>query len=74
VYNIGSGHSMSVQEVVDAIQEVAGTNKDVLAEGVVRKNELEDVVADISNAFMGLGWQPRHNFKSGILKILSGTS
>jgi len=70
VYNIGSGISLSVQEVIDTIQGVAGTDKKVICDGEERINELMDVVADISKAENELGWRPEHSFKLGIEKIL----
>jgi len=70
VYNIGSGISLSVQEVIDIIQGVAGTDKKVICDGEERINELMDVVADISKAKNELGWHPEYSFQLGIEKIL----
>ena len=70
VYNIGSGISQSVQEVIDVIQEVADTRKKVVSNHAVRTNELMDVVADISKAGKELGWHPRFSFHAGIENII----
>lgn len=70
VYNIGSGASLSVREVIDTIQDVVGTNKEIICDNVVRTNELTDVVADISKAGKGLGWHPEYSFRSGIADII----
>jgi len=70
VYNIGSGVSLSVQEVIDAIQDVADTQKKVVCNNVARTNELMDVVADISKAGKELGWHPEYSFRAGIENII----
>lgn len=70
VYNIGSGTSLSVAEIVDVIQSVANTQKRVVSDDEDRTNELDDVVADIGKASRELGWFPRVAFQQGIEKIL----
>lgn len=70
VYNIGSGISLSVQEVIDIIQDIAGTQKKIVCDNVVRTNELMDVVADISKAGNELGWHPGFSFHEGIENII----
>lgn len=70
VYNIGSGISLSVQEVIDTIQNIAGTKKKVVCDNVARTNELLDVVADISKAGKELGWHPGFSFHAGIETII----
>lgn len=70
VYNIGSGVSLSVQEVIDAIQGVACTHKKVVCDNAARTNELMDVVADISKAGNELGWHPGFSFHAGIENII----
>ena len=70
VYNIGSGVSLSVKEVIDIIQEVAGTKKNVICNNVARANELMDVVADITNVKNEFGWYPKHSFRAGIEEII----
>ena len=70
-YNIGSGISLSVQEVIEIIQDVAGTKKQIVCDRVMRTNELMDVFADISKAGRELGWQPEHSFRTGIERIIN---
>jgi len=70
VYNIGSGVSLSVQEVIDAIQEIAGTQKKIVSDNVTRTNELMDVVANISKAGNELGWHPESSFHAGIENVI----
>lgn len=70
IYNIGTGISLSVQEVIDVVQEVAGTHKKVIGGNEVRSNELIDVVADVAKAEKELGWRPVTDFRAGIAKII----
>lgn len=70
VFNIGSGASLSVQEIIDTIQEVAGTKKRIVCGNVVRPSELMDVVADIAKAEKELGWRPETSFYAGIATII----
>jgi GDP-4-dehydro-6-deoxy-D-mannose reductase len=68
--NIGSGQSLSVADIVDKIQIVAGTRLPVTLDSVERRNEIPDVVADISLANRLLGWQPQLSFEAGIAQLL----
>lgn len=74
IYNFGSGYSLSVQEIIDTIQAVANTNKNILSEQNERKNEIMDVIADISKVKSDLDWSPTTAFKDGIKKILEDIS
>jgi nucleoside-diphosphate-sugar epimerase len=66
VYNIGSGISLSVEEVIDEIQRVAGVSLPVVSEEKERTNEISDTYADISRARKDLAWSPVVSFAEGI--------
>jgi nucleoside-diphosphate-sugar epimerase len=66
IYNLGSGISYSVAEVVSICQQVWGTNLEVICEKVNRKNEIPDTVCDYSKAQKQLGWSPKISFQEGI--------
>lgn len=70
VYNIGSGTSISVKEVIDIVQDLAGTKKNVFCVRMARINELKNVVADITKAKSNFGWYPKYTFREGINIIL----
>lgn len=75
VYNLGAGMSMSVREIIDIIQDVAGVQKKIVCENVVRTSEIMDVVADISRIGEELEWRPQTGFRVGIENIIrSGRS
>jgi GDP-4-dehydro-6-deoxy-D-mannose reductase len=66
VFNIGSGRSVSVAEIIAAAQAVAGTRLRVTSRDQKRPNEIADVMADISAAQAQLGWAPRVSLPEGL--------
>jgi nucleoside-diphosphate-sugar epimerase len=74
VLNIGSGYSLSVQEIADKIKTISGSNKTVKSSNETRVNEIPDTVADISLAFDKMGWKPKVSFDEGIKEILKSQS
>jgi GDP-4-dehydro-6-deoxy-D-mannose reductase len=70
VFNLGSGMSYSVHEIIDMIQLAAGTRLPVVSEEEPRPNEISDVRADITRAQAMLGWSPRYSFAEGIERML----
>lgn len=71
IFNFGSGKSYSVREVVDTIQEILGTSKEVVDLGQTRPNEIMDTVADVSRAKEQINWEPSHSLKEGLTKIVN---
>ena len=71
VYNIGSGRSYSVEEVIQAVQEAAGTDKPYRSLGLRRPAEVMDTVADIARARYDLGWEPQISFREGIQRVVA---
>lgn len=72
VYNAGSGVSLSVKEIIGIIFKASGMEKPVVSKHKRRKNEVMDVVADISKIKKELGWMPETTFHKGIEIILEG--
>lgn len=72
--NIASGQSYSVQEVVDLVQAIAGTQLPVLSAAIERPHEILDTKADISLAKQLLNWQPRVSFSDGLRNAYEGKS
>jgi nucleoside-diphosphate-sugar epimerase len=46
-------------------------NKKYSSKNSVRKNEIPDVVADISKITSEIGWKPKHSFEESIRKTLA---
>jgi nucleoside-diphosphate-sugar epimerase len=71
VYNLGSGSSLSVKQIIEAIQKESNTEFEVISKNIERINEIEDVIADISAAKKDLKWQPQTSFNEGIKKMIN---
>jgi len=66
VFNAGSGVSLAVGEVVAAVNAALDRPKPVECTADERREEVLDVVADISRAARELGWKPRVAFPDGV--------
>lgn len=71
VYNVGSGASHSVSEIVQAVLAATGLEKQVRVVGEPRRNEIPDVRADCSRLRVDTGWSPRFTLESGIQQVVS---
>jgi len=70
VYNIGSGASVSVAELISRIQALAQTRLPVRSKKQQRSQEIADTVADISRAQRELGWSPAVPLDEGLRRCL----
>ena len=70
VYNVGSGSSHSVKEVIELAMKVTGIKKNIITTGVLRPNEVMDTVADISAIKNDLRWAPDTSLENGF-KLLA---
>jgi GDP-4-dehydro-6-deoxy-D-mannose reductase len=71
VFNVGSGASHSVRELIHMIQDVWGTDLPVRSDGERRREELMDTVADTTRARQQLGWTPRFSLRHGLEDLRS---
>lgn len=70
IFNIGSGVSHRVSDVVDLILKISGTKCSVVYRNERRKNEVTDTVADISKAKRLLKWEPSIALKDGLKNMI----
>ena len=70
VFNIGSGVSYQVPEVVNLILKISGAECDVIYKNSGRKNDVMDTVADISKAKRLLKWEPKVPFEEGLRNMV----
>ncbi|HEY6126003.1 MAG TPA: NAD(P)-dependent oxidoreductase [Steroidobacteraceae bacterium] len=70
IFNIASGTSHSVQDVIDIVQRVAGRSVPVHSEEVRRQNEIMETLGDITKARQMLGWTPRWTIESGVQELM----
>lgn len=66
VFNVGSGVSHSVAEVIALACGAAGTAKPARQTGAVRPADVPDTVADIAAIRRALGWTPRIGLAEGL--------
>lgn len=70
VYNVGSGVSKSVEEVILDIQRATGIKKPYTSSNQSRKAEVSDCVADISAIKTELGFAPKYTLTSGLKALI----
>lgn len=71
VYNLGSGISYSVRQLVDMVSGLFDHRIDYNCKNEYRPNEVMDTVADIKKIREELGWSPRISMEEGIKKIIN---
>ena len=71
IYNIGSGVSYSVKEIIDIIKFETGVTIPTTTTGLSRPNEVMDVVSDNRLAVNDLGWRPSTTIEEGLAKMIS---
>ena len=70
IYNIGSGKSISIFDVVNSIFNLSGVNNNYISDENVRPGEIMDSIADITKINSELGWVPKWNLESGLLEMI----
>jgi nucleoside-diphosphate-sugar epimerase len=72
-FNVGSGQSRSVQDVIEACLAAANVDKPYRAREERRTNEISDVVADISALSAATGWRPSIPLREGMKTVIEAT-
>jgi len=70
VFNIGTGVSYSVKEIVDRVVNLSQKEIEVTYNSEKRKMEIENSVANIKKANELLGWQPKIDINEGLSRML----
>lgn len=70
-FNIGFGTSYSVAEIAGMVVKISGHNVEVNYRHQRRKNEIMDIVADITRAREKLAWEPKIGLEEGLARLLS---
>lgn len=71
LYNVGSGQSYSVEEIIIACIQAAGIQKPYMGEQHQRRGEISDCYADITRIWEELGFRPKLSLKDGIGCMIS---
>jgi UDP-glucose 4-epimerase len=70
VYNLGSGKSYSVKEVIDLVCHFFEKKPEYTCLNEIRPNEVMDTIADISKIKREIGWEPQVSLEQGIGEIV----
>lgn len=70
IYNVASGVSYSVSDLIQLLVDISGKKIPVYSEQVSRPNEVMDTMADIRKIHKDLGWSPVIEFKQGLTQLL----
>jgi len=70
IYNIGSGSSVSVEEIIKIVMKISGIEKPYSSRSIRRENEIDDVVANNSKACNGLNWKINVGLYDGIARCI----
>jgi UDP-glucose 4-epimerase len=73
IFNIGSGVSYSVDEIVRAILDITKEKVKVRYLYKRRENEIMNTVADITKAKEKLGWEPKFSIEKGLRNTVQAT-
>ena len=73
IYNVGSGTSYSVSDVIQIVLRLVGTPKRVQCRETPRKNEIMDVRADVSALQRDFGWKPAVSLEAGIGEMIASS-
>ncbi|MFD0676221.1 MULTISPECIES: NAD-dependent epimerase/dehydratase family protein [unclassified Paenibacillus] len=71
IYNVGSGISVSVEEIIKLVLKESCSIKSYSSKGQVRKNEVMDIKADITKIKKDLKWEPTISLRQGIEEMLN---
>lgn len=70
ILNVGSGISYSVEDIISIVQDLEGINKKVISLNQKRRNEINDLYADIEQAKKLLDWEPKIKMEIGLELVL----
>ncbi len=74
IFNLGSGYSKSVEEIIRLVLRFTGTSKEYRSKAEIRPNEIFDLYADIRKAGRELEWFPKVSFEAGIEQCIRAFS
>lgn len=69
-YNLGTGESHSVKEIIDIVRTLSGHEVDYECTHEIRPNEVLDTIADITKIKRELHWTPKISLIEGIKSMM----
>jgi nucleoside-diphosphate-sugar epimerase len=70
IYNIGSGNSISVEDIIRIVIKQSGIEKCYSSRNMKRDNEINNVVANIAKAKQLLNWDISTPFEEGVVRCI----
>jgi nucleoside-diphosphate-sugar epimerase len=70
IYNLGSGFSTSIQELITLISQTTSVCKPFKGLNIERRGEIFDLYADITYINKAMGWAPKTLLQTGIKKCI----
>jgi GDP-4-dehydro-6-deoxy-D-mannose reductase len=69
-FNVGTGLSYSVGDLINRIQSIMGKTLEVKVTDEMRKAEIMHTQADIKKAFSVFGWTPKYSLNDGLKEMI----
>jgi UDP-glucose 4-epimerase len=70
IFNLGSGHSISVNDLVQLILQISKSRSKVVFSNMIRQGEIMETIANISKAKKYLAWTPKTTLIEGLSKTI----
>lgn len=69
IYNVGSGESYSVLEIIEKLISISGKKLEIISANESRPNEVMDTRADINKIVLELKWTPKISIDQGLKNL-----
>jgi nucleoside-diphosphate-sugar epimerase len=70
VFNIGSGTTYTVEEIITRVSKVSGIRKPYRATGQKRPREIDQTCADVTAFRKAVGWRPEVSINKGLRLVI----
>ena len=69
ILNVGSGVSYGIIDIINILENYTENKIEIINKNINRKNEIFDIIADISYTKLLLNWEPKIKFEDGIINM-----
>lgn len=71
VYNIGSGHATSINDLAKMVIDITGSKSGIISVPIRRPTDIESKLCDNAKIRQAIGWEPKNDVRNGLEKIIS---
>lgn len=71
VYNIGSGKSISINDLAKMVTDITGSQSGIIYAPVRRLTDIESKLCDNTKIRQAVGWTPANDIRAGLEKTIS---